>query len=171
MWPSGQWNGLRTMRSHVQTHQRHKSLVVFFSYILALAVTWYMTMVGGERYPMELVEVSASLSKHHGYKKMILYKRLRFIYTYRNLWGAPNSEQILSHLVTIRVLPRLIVHMLTLSSSKSECSNLFTTFRIDPHRFCKKLRCGTRSWNGPTSEWKFLALRVVADERHLVNNI
>lgn len=35
-------------------------------------VTWFQLLVGGDRYPMELVEVHASLSENHGYSEKIV---------------------------------------------------------------------------------------------------
>lgn len=57
------------MRSQFQTPTETKILVDFFSSFLALVdkVKWYLLLVGGGKYPMELIEERASWFRHHGY--------------------------------------------------------------------------------------------------------
>ncbi|KAK4371034.1 hypothetical protein RND71_010509 [Anisodus tanguticus] len=59
VWPSGPLSEWRTLRFHVQFPAETKTLGDFFPFVLSLVdrVTWYLLLVGGDRYPMELVDM------------------------------------------------------------------------------------------------------------------
>lgn len=62
----GQWSGLSTMTSHVQSRVVTKTLGEFFLHALPLVdkVTRYLLRVGGDTYPVELVELYGSWPGH-----------------------------------------------------------------------------------------------------------
>lgn len=54
----------------VQFSSKAETLGDFFSSILAFVdrVTWYVLLLGGGKYPVELVEVPKSWPRHHDYQ-------------------------------------------------------------------------------------------------------
>ena len=54
-----------------------KTLGNFFPFVLALVdrVTWYLLLVGGDRYSVELVKVRENLPRHHDHKKVFLWSK------------------------------------------------------------------------------------------------
>lgn len=67
LWRSGRWSGLRIMRFWFKSQHRQKYYVILTE---LSGITWYLSFgVGGDRYPVELIEVPESWPGHHGYKK------------------------------------------------------------------------------------------------------
>lgn len=59
------------MRSQVQFLPEPETLDEFFPYVLADVdkITWYLLLVGGGKYSMELVKVRKNWPIYHNYKK------------------------------------------------------------------------------------------------------
>lgn len=77
VWPSGRCNGLRIheVSGSIPSVDQKKNWVVSFHlsnpWWIELPGTAVPVLVGGKRYPVELVEVPVRWPGHHGYKKYV----------------------------------------------------------------------------------------------------